>query len=237
MKGVDVLMEPIRGDILKKIICAGRDGIKKVFETIPAGISIATDASCKEIIRNARAAEFMRVKPGEDLSITAEENQPARLFHNGRELVPAELPLQRSAREGEEVKDVEIEFIWDDGVRKIMLANASPLLDEKGAITGAISSFEDITDRREAEEMLNNAKRQLSGLAWERERKLSEAKQRAGGNMLEGCNNKAAIQNHRNIKKCYRQDLGTRDLSPCPTSVKSSLIIEIPNMNLPPLFI
>jgi PAS domain S-box-containing protein len=223
MKGVDVLMEPIRGDILKKIICAGRDGIKKVFETIPAGISIATDASCKEIIRNARAAEFMRVKPGEDLSITAEENQPARLFHNGRELVPAELPLQRSAREGEEVKDVEIEFIWDDGVRKIMLANASPLLDEKGAITGAISSFEDITDRREAEEMLNNAKRQLSGLAWERERKLSEAKQRAGGNMLEGiadafCDLDKGYRftyvsrNIGEILNCKREDLPGRDI-------------------------
>ncbi|MDD4767374.1 MAG: hypothetical protein PHF87_07305, partial [Desulfotomaculaceae bacterium] len=127
---------------------------KKILDTIPAGISIASGASGTEVIHNARAAEFLRIQPWEDFAFKSGENQSVKLYHNGKELTPAGLPLNRSAWKGETVKGIEIDFIWDDGVRKTAVWNANPLFDENGLIIGAVAIFEEITALKQAEEAL-----------------------------------------------------------------------------------
>ncbi|MFA5384303.1 MAG: hypothetical protein WC364_06500 [Eubacteriales bacterium] len=41
-----------------------------IVNSIPAGISIAVDKTCREIRHNKKAAELLRIKPGESLSLT-----------------------------------------------------------------------------------------------------------------------------------------------------------------------
>ena len=164
MKGADILIEAIPCNILQVIIGVDWDRVKRVLDIIPAGISVATDASCKEIIHNAAAAEFMRIKPWENFVYKSDQSQPVRMLNNNKELTPAELPLHRSAIKGVEVRGFEVEFIWDDGVRKIMLMNSSPVVDENGTIIGAIGSFKDITGRKRAEEALQVSERKYHAL-------------------------------------------------------------------------
>jgi two-component system, sporulation sensor kinase E len=121
---------------------------------ISACISITTDISCKEIWHNQKAAEFIRIEPWESLSCTASIDLPVTLLHKGKILSPDEMPIQRSVWKAEDVRDFEIESIWDDGVRKISVWDSSPLLDKSGAVIGAAASFEDITKLKEAEDAL-----------------------------------------------------------------------------------
>ncbi|OQA06679.1 MAG: Sporulation kinase E [Firmicutes bacterium ADurb.Bin373] len=140
------MTETISGNhLLQMITSLGWDKIRGMLDVIPAGISIVTDASCKEILHNAKAAEFLRIKPWENFVYKSDGNQPVRIFSNNRELTPAELPFYRSVLNGEEVRGFELEFFWDDGVHKIMRGNSSPIVKEDGTIAGAIGSFEDIT--------------------------------------------------------------------------------------------
>src|SRR5690606_28202770 len=87
-------------------------------------------------------------------SLSAPEGEAAlhfRVLKDGKELSPAELPVQRAAR-GEEVLDEELEVVFDDGTSRWELANARPIRDANGTPVGAVGAALDITERKEAEE-------------------------------------------------------------------------------------
>lgn len=123
----------------------------RVFDTAPAGIILATDLSCTQVLHNRRAAEFLRVQPAGSLPQPALPGRLVKLFSSGKELALAEMPLQRAAWRGEEVRDQEIEFRWEDGVVKCALFSASPFYGSSGESMGAIASFADITALKRAE--------------------------------------------------------------------------------------
>ena len=143
-----------------------------LLNTVPAGISIATDVSCKEIIHNPTSAEFLRVKPWDCVSHSAPEPHHVKLLRKGKELLPHEMPIQRSAWYGEVIIEDELEFVWDDGVRKYSLWNSHPLLDHTGKIVGAVASFSDITDRKKIDELRRHNQEQLESLVKQRTKEL-----------------------------------------------------------------
>jgi PAS domain S-box-containing protein len=143
-----------------------------ILNSIPAGISIATDPSCKEIIHNPAAAEYLRVRPWESLS-QSNIRPPFRIYHEGKELSQEELPMQIAAWQGLEVRDYELEGIWDDGVHKFSLWNSSPLKDEQGNITGAVATFKDITERKRADEEIRRLNEELERRVAERTEELT----------------------------------------------------------------
>ena len=126
----------------------------ELFDTIPAGISITLDKTCREIRHNKRAAEFLRIQPWEVLSHTAAKELPLKIYHGKKELSPEEMPVQRAVWKGETVKDLEIDLIWEDGIHKTAIWNSKPLFDENGMIIGAIAVFVDITGRKQVENEL-----------------------------------------------------------------------------------
>jgi C4-dicarboxylate-specific signal transduction histidine kinase len=60
--------------------------------------------------------------------------------------------MQIAAREGLELRDLEIDVVHEDGRIIRLLEYAAPLLDAHGQPRGAVGAFVDITERRSAEE-------------------------------------------------------------------------------------
>lgn len=167
--------------------CLNHKNFAHLLSIIPGEFSVATDVSCKEIIHNPVVAKFLRIKDWESFSHSANEEPPAKVLRNAKELKPEEMPIQRSAWFGEIINDDELEFVWEDGVRKVSLWNSRPIYDENGNITGAVSSFKEITDGKIAERKLNEYLLNLEEIIKQRTEKLTKAYEKIN-NILESIN-------------------------------------------------
>ena len=81
-----------------------------------------------------------------------------KVFVNGDEVPPDELPLQRASR-GVEVRNYEEQIQFDDGQVVHLYGSAVPLRDPNGAPRGAIGAFVDVTRLKQAEAALREADR------------------------------------------------------------------------------
>jgi PAS domain S-box-containing protein len=91
-------------------------------------------------------------------------------FPNGKLLPHAQSPIVEVLRTGIPARNVEVFIERPDGSRLPVLVNFAALKDAQGEITGAITSFMDITDRKRMETEL---------LAWQRELEARVAQQKA----------------------------------------------------------
>jgi PAS domain S-box-containing protein len=132
-----------------------------LMEAVPATVLIAHDSECRLITGNLAACELLRMPPGGNLSKSAPDGvRPGhyRIFRNGVETPHHELPVQRAAR-GEEIRDYEQEFVFEDGCRRTLLGNATPLRDDDGRPCGAVSAFVDITERKNMEKEIHRSQK------------------------------------------------------------------------------
>jgi len=148
--------------------------IRDVFDFFPIGVSLATDSSCREIIHNTKAAHFLRTAPFTSLSPSTPESLLPQVYHKGKKVSDAEMPLQRSAWLGETLEGFEAELLWDDGVAKTGIWSSRPILAEDGTIIGAVATFEDITDRRQVDQKLIRHRDNLQTLVEERTWELQQ---------------------------------------------------------------
>ncbi len=145
-------------------LCRNPELAYGIFDSIPAGISITTDKTCREIRHNKKAAEFLRIQPWESLSLSASRDVSFKVYSGGKEISPEEMPIQRAIWWGEEVNDMEIEFVWNDGVHKTAVINSNPLIDDNGAIIGAFASFADITEQKLTKKNLSHKNKVIEGI-------------------------------------------------------------------------
>jgi signal transduction histidine kinase/GAF domain-containing protein len=126
-----------------------RADLEAVLEVVPVGIGIARDPDCNDVRVNPAFASQLGILPGDNAS----KNEPSgaslpfRVMVDGRELAPSELPLQRAARERRTIDGMEVDIVHVDGRTTRLLEYAAPLLDETGAVRGAVGAFVDITER------------------------------------------------------------------------------------------
>lgn len=135
--------------------------LQAIMEAVPAVVLVADDPRCESIRANRAGYEALRLPMGVNLSKSAPGGAAPsnfRVFRNGVELRPEELPVQRAAR-GEDVREDEHAVVFDDGTVRFNLGNAVPLRDEQGRVQGAVSAFIDVTERRRAEESLRESDR------------------------------------------------------------------------------
>ncbi|MFZ5657049.1 MAG: PAS domain-containing protein [Pseudomonadota bacterium] len=69
---------------------------------------------------------------------------------DGEALPPGQLPVARALATGAPVHGRHLQIERPDGSRRIVVAYASPMLDEARALTGALGLFVDVTDRHNA---------------------------------------------------------------------------------------
>ncbi len=85
---------------------------------------------------------------------------------DGQPYAPRDLPLTRSALDGETFTDVDMDIVWPDGELRHLLVNSSPIHGEDGRRIGAVGSFIDITERRRTELELKRSNAELQEFAF-----------------------------------------------------------------------
>ncbi|MFL5272879.1 MAG: PAS domain S-box protein [Anaeromyxobacteraceae bacterium] len=136
--------------------------LEAVLDAVPAAVLIARDTTAQRMDGNRQCLEMFRLAPGSDVSRMAPLGSrplPFRAMVDGAEVAPDELPVQVAAARGVEVRDREIDLVFEDGVVRHILGNAAPLHDEAGQPRGAVGAFIDITERKRAEAALRAADR------------------------------------------------------------------------------
>ncbi len=129
--------------------------LQAVLDVLPVGVGIARDAQCRDIRMNNAFARSLGLATGMNASKSAPGGEaPAnfRVLANGRELRAEELPMQRAAAQGIEIRDQEEEIVFPDGRTLHLLAYATPLRDEEDRVCGSVGAFVDITEHKQATE-------------------------------------------------------------------------------------
>jgi signal transduction histidine kinase len=124
-----------------------------LLDVLPVPIGIATDPRGDNIRTNRAFTEMLRLGPAENASLSAPEAERPkhfRMLKDGFEIPAHELPLQRAAREGANIRGLELEVAFDSGERRRLLEYAAPLFDEHGAVRGSVGAFIDVTEQRES---------------------------------------------------------------------------------------
>lgn len=128
--------------------------LETLLNVLPVGIGIASDRECRHIRANTALNRLLRAFDGGNVSLTAGRGDGPRNFKvyaDGQELPPEQLPMQRSAANDEIIRDLEEEIRFDDGSVLHLLAYSAPLRDGEKKIRGAVGAFIDITTRKQAE--------------------------------------------------------------------------------------
>lgn len=144
-------------ELLKEQLEEERARLDALLDEMPAGVVIV-DASGKLIRGNEQAERIWR----ESLLKKAQDHAFGyRALHSdGRPYQADEWPLTRAYRNGELVSGKEIMIIRGDGSRGVISVSAGPIRDIRGRIIAGVMVFQDITERKEAEQ----ARRRLAAL-------------------------------------------------------------------------
>jgi two-component system CheB/CheR fusion protein len=136
--------------------------LRALMQQIPAGVLVVETPSGRVATANERAFEIWGDE-GDPLTPTAEGDGPIVVARrpDGTMYNAEDWPIARLSRTGRRLRDEEVEFVFGDGRRLVLLVNAVPVVvrGQQGAdlTLGAIVTFLDISARRRMEEDLREA--------------------------------------------------------------------------------
>jgi PAS domain S-box-containing protein len=140
--------------------------LEKLMDVVPNALWVSRDPICRVITGNAAANRFYEADVDENVSAGpatgGEQDLTRRFFQNGRELKPEELPMQEAATKGVELRNSELDVLLPSGRTITILGSASPLRDAEGRVRGCVASFMDITERKRAEQALQERQKDLN---------------------------------------------------------------------------
>lgn len=130
--------------------------LETIMQVLPVGVAVSQDPECVSITGNAALSDLFGVRQGDNLNLAADENQdrPFEIYQQGRLLDFASMPLQHSARTGQQLGTMELEIRRPHGDSSHLLASAIPLFNENGIARGAVGAFVDVTSRKQLENLL-----------------------------------------------------------------------------------
>ena len=135
--------------------------LSTVMDLAPVAIWVAKDPECRVIVGNRMANALHGAHEGENVSATTHP-EVRRFYHDGVELMPDQLPMQRCAATNCEVRDYGMEVVSASGVRRYLFGGARPLRDAKGNVRGSVSSYLDLSEIKRAESELRARSAALS---------------------------------------------------------------------------
>jgi two-component sensor histidine kinase/PAS domain-containing protein len=136
-------------------LAAERARLKAIIDNAPEAI-VVTDSASRIALANPAAEQlFGRPLPcGEDFNSQA---ALALCSPDGAPCALRDLPLTRSTLDGETLTSLDMAIAWPDGRRRDLLVSSAPIRDDAGRASGAVGIFQDITQRKQAEEQLKAA--------------------------------------------------------------------------------
>ena len=137
--------ERVRADAermrLERQLHSERTWLETILHSMPIGVVAVEAPSGRVVLSSDRVDERVR----------ACIDHLAEGGHRTDPTVEPDCPIVRALRSGETVNGDIREFAGPDDRRMTFSINASPIRDGRGAITGAVASFEDITEQRRLE--------------------------------------------------------------------------------------
>lgn len=149
-----------------------REFLNTILENISDGI-VACNAEGKITLFN-RATREIHGLPEKPIPPEQWSQYYGLYFPDGETLMPtADIPLYR-ALQGENFRDVEIAIRPTNGQMRFLLVSGSPLLDVDSKQIGALVSMHDITERKQAENILRQTNEELEQRVQERTAHLQQ---------------------------------------------------------------
>lgn len=147
--------------------------LQHMLTLLPMGV-YACDLEGHITFYNRKAVEMWGVTPESGGAGTRFCVFPKAWLTDGTPVAADETPMAQAVRNGSVCRNAEVEVERLDGKRFFASVNVDPLLDEDGAVVGAINVFHDVTHSRNTAQALTRANQDLQTRG-ERMQLLSEA--------------------------------------------------------------
>jgi PAS domain S-box-containing protein len=148
---------------LEEALRVSEERLRSLFETMAEGvILIAPDGQI--IQANPAAERILGLQRSEIETRNYIAPEWAILCPDGTPMPPEEMAGPRAMKEKRPVKDVVMGVVRPDGSISWINVSAAPIIDEAGELEGAVGTFADITERKQAEELLELERKRLSML-------------------------------------------------------------------------
>jgi signal transduction histidine kinase len=134
--------------------------LQALIARAPVPIAIAHDPECRFISANHALAALLGLPDDANFSLTPREGgeAPYRITQQGRDVPPADLPMQYAIAHRTAVRN-EIDIVRADGAVLHIQNDVEPLFDTRGDVYGCISVCIDVTERKLSETALRDADR------------------------------------------------------------------------------
>ncbi|WP_162251807.1 PAS domain-containing protein [Massilia sp. Root335] len=125
--------------------------LEGLMQAAPAALFLASDRECRRVKANPVAERLLRLRRGENPGPDAPGGRAFAVYAGATLLALDQLPLQRAAASGEEIRGETLTVRFADDERLHVVINAVPLRDETGAVVGAVAGFVEAPAHAKAE--------------------------------------------------------------------------------------
>ena len=131
--------------------------LKEIMNSLPVGMFIVEKSSGKVVYANKRAIELYGVNP-----LGLKKPSKFKLLKlSGEDYPIPELSASRALSNGETVRNQDLIIEHPDSTRVVVSDTAIPIKNKKKEIIGALVIFQDITERKQMQEKLEEYAKNL----------------------------------------------------------------------------